>query len=252
MYGACGVSGFLLGMLYLFFACKKYHEDFGNLVYVYVWSALGAILGAKILYLLIEIRTIVSILVTYGLTLNGLSELLGGGFVFYGGLFGALIAAVLASNYFHLEKKHTIPILTPALPLAHAFGRIGCAMVGCCYGMEIEHGIGIIYRRSKYAPNGVKLFPVQAVEACGDLIIFCVLLKVLSKTLQKKDSGGIVLQIYLACYAIMRFFLEFFRGDQIRGGLWKLSTSQWISLLILGGVAAYKLVAGRKIVRLQR
>lgn len=38
-------------------------------------------------------------------------------------------------------------------------------------------------------------------------------------------------------YGIIRFNMEFLRGDGIRGIYFSLSTSQWISLaLILGGV----------------
>ena len=39
--------------------------------------------------------------------------------------------------------------------------------------------------------------------------------------------------VYLIVYSIMRFCLEFVRGDAIRGGFLGLSTSQWISIVLL-------------------
>ena len=39
--------------------------------------------------------------------------------------------------------------------------------------------------------------------------------------------------IYLICYAVMRFVLEFFRYDYVRGFLLGISTSQWISIILI-------------------
>ena len=48
-----------------------------------------------------------------------------------------------------------------------------------------------------------------------------------------KRKDGSAIGIYLIVYSVMRFLLEFVRGDMIRGGVLSLSTSQWISIVLL-------------------
>ena len=52
--------------------------------------------------------------------------------------------------------------------------------------------------------------------------------------------------LYMLLYAVGRFGLEFLRGDEIRGALGPLSTSQWISLLLLLCWALYLVKNARK------
>ena len=116
--------------------------------------------------------------------------------------------------------------IVPCIPLGHAIGRVGCLFAGCCYGLPYN-GIGAIHLN----PVGIThpVFPVQLLEAVLNLILSgCLLLYS-----RKKPSGYSLLFLYLICYAVIRFLLEFLRGDQIRGLFIGLSTSQWISLLML-------------------
>lgn len=248
-YGLCGVAGFLLGIGYLFFITRRKSEDFSDFVYVYVWAALGAVIGAKLLYILLEfphiLRNIMGGEANPGQYLRGM---ISGGFIFYGGLLGAAFAVKIVSRYFALDFAKTISLLTPSMPLAHALGRVGCTIVGCCYGRETRMCIGISYTNSLYAPNGVSLFPVQALEAAADLVIFGVLVFILMKKADAYQSSGIF-ECYLVMYACVRFLLEFLRGDAVRGHLWLLSTSQWIIVIILLAVGIRKIL---KKMRLER
>ena len=87
--------------------------------------------------------------------------------------------------------------------------------------------------------NHVHRFPIQLVEAGFNLILFSVLL-----TLYKKERiNGKLIYIYLLSYSVARFFFEFLRGDDYRGFLFGLSTSQIISILIIifvGIIIVYK------------
>lgn len=245
-YGLCGVTGFLLGIGYLFLMTRAKSESFGDLVYVYVWAAFGAIAGAKLLYIFIEIPNILRNAADtesdFRLYLRGM---ISGGFVFYGGLLGAAFAVKMLSRYFALDSAKTLSLLTPAMPLAHALGRVGCALVGCCYGRETRLPIGICYTDSLYAPNGIFLIPVQAMEALADLAIFGVLVFRLLKKKDGYEASG-VFELYLAMYAGVRFLLEFLRGDSVRGHLGWFSTSQWISLLLLLWILIFKIAKRKK------
>ena len=92
---------------------------------------------------------------------------------------------------------------------------------------------------------GVPRFPTQLVETVVNLILAVCLYFYVKKGV-KKDGQPI--GIYLVVYSIMRFILEFVRGDEIRGGVLSLSTSQWISLLLLP-LGIYLIFRKEKIMR---
>ena len=236
VYGLLGVTGFICGIIYLALISRKTDIKFEDAIYVYVWSAIGAMIGAKLLYIFIElpgivytVRRIITNNHGAGLRVYAVT-MISGGFVFFGGVFGGLIAAVMACRYFRYDCDRMISVIVPALPLVHAFGRVGCTLTGCCYGIESTLPTAIIYKKSRYAPNGVALFPVQPVEAICDILIFAVLVYLV---LKRKRSGHKILDTYLLMYSIIRFILEFFRGDDIRGHWLFLSTSQWICVFIV-------------------
>ena len=83
--------------------------------------------------------------------------------------------------------------------------------------------------------------PVQLTEAVVEFILFIVLL-VLGIKLERKT---LILPIYLIAYPVCRFILELFRGDEIRGIFWGLSTSQWISIMLVV-YAIYEIIRKRK------
>lgn len=155
------------------------------------------------------------------------------GLVFYGGLIGAMPGACLGARIARARLPDYIPSMVPCIPLGHAFGRIGCLLAGCCYGIPTDLPIGIVYPEGMpSAPAGVPLFPVQPLESLILILIFGIL--ILYTRRERLPSR--VVGLYFLLYAISRFFLENLRYDAIRGhfGLW--STSQWISagLLLTG------------------
>jgi len=125
--------------------------------------------------------------------------------------------------------------------LAQGFGRLGCFMAGCCYGAETDSVLGIIFPEGGMAPAGVKLWPTQLFSAGGDFLIAGILLATYRKLPHKGDGGA----LYLLLYAVGRFFVEFFRGDQ-RGAVGALSTSQFISIFIFAAAIGLLLYNRRR------
>lgn len=112
------------------------------------------------------------------------------------------------------------------------FGRIGCFMAGCCHGKPAcfgvhYHGEHISVGFPYYYLNA-KLFPVQLIESAGVLLI--VTFSTFSIISHKPQ--GTALTLYILCYGLLRFFLEFARGDLERVYYWKFSEAQWISVSI--------------------
>jgi len=205
-----------------------------DVIYIAAYGALGGLLGAKLLFLLTQIGNIGEDLKQYSIP-QILQKYFASGFVFYGGLFGLAGGVYLYCRYMKISFSSAMKLVVPVLPLVHAFGRVGCFMAGCCYGIAMDPPLGIAFEHSLSAPNHVHLLPVQLIEAVALTGIFVALWMY---TATDRPIARI-LCLYLALYAPVRFILEFFRGDVNRGFLRSLSTSQWISLLLLITAAVY-------------
>ena len=217
-----------------------------------LWAALGLFLGAHLLYGLTHAWKIGyafthldkvfqswDSFIAYGMDIFG-------GMVFYGGLIGAVIAAAIYLKASKQDIAGYADLLSPAIPLFHAFGRIGCFLGGCCYG--VESPFGFVYTNS-LAPeaNDVSRFPVQLVEAAANFLLAICMLWLFHK---KKLKKGRLILVYGLSYPVIRFILEFWRGDQIRGIFFGLSTSQWISLAVFAisaVIALWDFTRNRKI-----
>jgi len=81
--------------------------------------------------------------------------------------------------------------------------------------------------------------PFLFFEAGFEFALFALLWWLLTRTNRLR---GRLLALYLLIYPVGRFFLEFLRGDDYRGFLFGLSTSQIISILVFAGSAVFFIV----------
>lgn len=253
-YGLLGTTGVFGGIIPIYIFSKKKELDFGILIYIYLWGCLFAILGAKILYLITNAKLIVTLIITKQFTTILAYQFLTSGFVFYGGLFGAIIGVIIGSKFFEYNTAICINILSPSLSLVHAFGRLGCLYAGCCYGKATNSFLHITYHNSKYAPNNINLIPVQLYEALFEIVLFAILCICIYREVFSINANIRTFNFYVAIYAKFRFVLEFYRGDSIRGHIFCLSTSQWISILCLLYVILYEIfhfMRRKRIARIQ-
>ncbi len=215
-YSLCVLAGLIAAGGILFLTCRKRRDlSYIQMFNIPLFAAGGAVAGAEMLYMLTRLDR---------LFINFWEAV--GGMVFYGGLLGAVAAAYWYCRAANQDFGLYADVFAVAIPAFHLFGRIGCFLAGCCYGMESTWGM--VYS-TPFAETAVRI-PIQLIEAAGNLLIIPILLYCMKKRLPK----GSVLAVYFVLYAVLRFTDEFFRGDAIRGHLWLLSTSQWISLLVFG------------------
>jgi len=177
-----------------------------------------------------------------------------GGYVFLGGLAAGVATAALFMRRARIPLAAGFGLLSTALPLGHAFGRVGCFFHGCCYGRTSDHLPAIDGR-----------FPIQLVEAAGNLLIFGLVLRALLRATRSPSpaaagelSGALVRPIgtYFLLYGLLRLVTELGRGDPQRGYLFEvpwpafsralgfpewepvlLSTSQSISVVLVAAGA---------------
>ncbi len=153
----------------------------------------------------------------------------GSGFVVYGGIIGGILGGYLFCRFNKYSFVRYADLLLPSVALAQGFGRIGCAIAGCCYGAETTCFCAVIYTNSALAPNGVPLIPTQAISAGLNFLHFVALVLIA----RKFKIPGLVSGCYLVFYSIGRYCIEMFRGDLIRGQVGVVSTSQFISLFVV-------------------
>ena len=229
-YSLMAVAGFLLALALIGIFAPLFELDRENAIYIFTLGVVGALIGAKVFYLIQVFPSLIRDLhlITEDFTTFRLLYI-NGGMVFYGGLIGGLLMAFYWARAFRVDLRDYLPLLLPGLAIFAGSGRVGCFFAGCCYGKETDGPIAVVFSRSLYAPNGVPLIPIQLIEASGQLL-FAIALLVVGR---KEKLRPHLLAIYLTAYCLFRFVLEFWRGDAVRGILWGLSTSQWVSIFIL-------------------
>ena len=224
-YGLMIAIGIISALLVTEYRVRRAGYDADFLYSLAVWGVLGGIIGAKLLYYIVEIRRFIE---DPSLFLD-----VANGFVVYGAIIGGVAAGYLYMRVHKRDFWRYFDYVMPSVALAQGFGRIGCLLSGCCYGRETSLPIGIVFQDSDYAPNGVSLFPTQIISSVWNFLNFAVLVFLTNKIKYRGNVGG----LYLINYGVGRFLIEFLRGDD-RGTVSVFSTSQFISLFIVAaGIA---------------
>jgi phosphatidylglycerol:prolipoprotein diacylglycerol transferase len=196
-----------------------------------LWLLLAAIVGSKLLLLVVEPEYRAA-----PLRLLSLDFLRSGG-VFYGGFLGAVVTAYVLVRRYGLPWWRTADAFAPGIALGQAVGRQGCFAAGCCWGKPTTLPWGVRFSELGQQVTGVPidthLHPTQLYESFAALIFFALLVWMH----RRKTFDGQIVLTYGVLYGATRFVIEFFRDDP-RGDLFgltsltHLSTSQLISLLV--------------------
>lgn len=170
-----------------------------------------------------------------------------GGLVFYGGLIGSSLAYILFARLKKLPLWKGADVLAPSIALGYFFGRIGCLMNGCCYGRVCDLPWAIHFPRGHDTyPNGVH--PTEVYESLLNLGLYAAL----AWFYRHKKFDGQVFSAYLVSYALLRSFVEMFRGDypayQRHLGGW-LTPAHMVSIGILAAGVVLLAVLRRHPVR---
>lgn len=217
-YGLMIAIGAIAAYMVTEWRAKRKGMQYELIFSLFLWCFIGGILGAKLLFLITQLKSIIEdpkliFDVFYG-------------FVVYGGIIGGILAGYLFVRRHKLNFLEYFDLVMPQIALAQGFGRIGCLLAGCCYGLETDSPFHLVFHESKFAPNNVALLPTQPISSVLNFIHFAVLL-LISK---RAKASGQVAGFYLIFYSAGRFILEFYRGDLDRGSVGILSTSQFISI----------------------
>ncbi len=141
-----------------------------------------------------------------------------GGLVFHGGFIGAFAVLPIWCRVTKTPFLETADLLATILPLAHGFGRIGCFLFGCCYGIHLPENSPFAWLQLRFptsagasGAHGIPVLPTQLFEAAALFLFFVVLLRLLRQ--HEKTHPGLVAGVYLLGAALIRFTVEFLRDD---------------------------------------
>ncbi len=207
MYGLMIGVGFLLGIWLASRRAKKEGIDPDRILDLGVYLLLAAIIGSRILYVLINLPEFAN---------NPLDvfAVWKGGLVFYGGVLAAIPTGIWYVRRHDLSVWKTADIIAPYAALGHAFGRLGCFFAGCCYGAPCSGHLCVTFTDPhSLAPLGAPLYPTQLFEAGGEFVNFILLIALR----RHKKYDGQLFWLYPIFYSVLRFSVEMFRGDAARG-----------------------------------
>src|SRR5579862_3081027 len=227
-YGVLLAAAYLVGLKLAMVRAEKRGLDSARVLDLGIYIIIAALIGAKLLLLVTDFRTF----------RNDPAELLTlarSGGVFYGGLILAVVVALWYIRRAGLPLWTTCDVFAPGIALGHVVGRLGCLFAGCCYGRPTAepHWWTITFTDPFAAANvgtplNQPLYPTQIFEAGTELLILLLLLFTERKG---RPFAGRTFWLYMLLYAVSRFIIEFYRGDE-RGTVGPLSTSQFISVVL--------------------
>ena len=233
-YGACMATGFLL----CWHLVEKLsgRKDLSNLL---LSLMIGGVAGSRIAYVIEHWSS------EFASNPAAIIRVDQGGLMFYGGF---ILSFVIFLAWCFMKKENPLKLadlLAAVIPLGHAFGRIGCFFYGCCYGRDSNAWCAVTFPMGspswyEHGRRMVSVLPTQLFEAAALLVLFGVLMWVWFKhrgsEAQRGMGPGCVVGFYLCGYAVIRFGIEYLRGDP-RAAVGPFSISQAISIgMIIIGV----------------
>lgn len=253
-YGLCMALGFLAGWQVAARLCRLSGQNADRITSLLTVIMIASIIGARVAYVL-EHWTVE--FADAPLTVFRMDQ---GGLMFYGGL---IAAAIVLVGYAAVTRQHLFKItdlVLTALPLGHAFGRIGCFMHGCCYGKITRSSLGVSFPRGspawweqvsatppllpQTATESLPVLPTQLFESAANAVLFVVLYWLYRR---HHATTGLVTGCYLIGYALLRFGIESLRGDpRLAVGPFSIGQTISLGLFLIGcGCLAYALRRAR-------
>jgi len=247
-FGVMVVLGFLLGTQLYGVLGHRYAKDPAReapgFAAVPMWVLLGILLGARAMYVIVEVLQGSETGQAYLATPWKVLAYWEGGLVMYGGAFGGIGLGLWAARKHAMRIWHALDLGLVSGMAGLGVGRIGCLLVGDDYGRIVPTAYqNLPFPITVHVPAVLPKESLFGLENAGQVLwatqmwmmanAFLLSLIGLALLRRRRYEGQVAAQILLL-YAIGRFTIENFRGDSIRG-LWfdgAVSTSQLVSLVV--------------------
>ncbi len=199
----------------------------GDLIY---YCALGVILGGRLGYVFFY---------NFDKFLSDplwLFRVWEGGMAFHGGLIGVLLAMYWYSRKLEVRYIRVVDFVAPLVPIGLGLGRIGNFIGAELWGRATDAPWGMVFPTD---PEGLVRHPSQLYQFFLEGVLFFTILWWFSS---KPRPAYAVAGLFLACYGVFRFLVEFVRQPDEHIGFiaWDwLTMGQLLSTpMIAVGIAA--------------
>lgn len=228
-YGFMLMVAFVIGTMYLIYQGKREKPpvEIDTILDLIVFIIIGSIVGARLVYTATQPAD-------YADNPENILMITEGGLSIHGGIIGALVFGWFYCWIKGLNYWMMVDFTIVAVPLGMFFGRIGCFLNGCCFGIQCNTDLpwGVTYPNAEYwadkglnqnlsmlydaglAAQGFARHPAPLYEALGAVVIFIYLYYFR----KNKVFTGHVFLMFILLYSILRFIVEFYRfGDPEAG-----------------------------------
>ena len=220
-YGVMVALGFLLAVLWLLRECQKRGENAQTYLELLSAVTLVGFVCARLLYVIYFPE------LYQGHWTRALTDR--GGLVWYGGLLGGTVAGILYVKLKHLSVWQYADRLVIPAGIGLAFGRIGCFLAGCCYGKAGASGWpGLVQFPVAHPTHPHWVHPVQLYESAAVALLVLAMMRLSDK---HEAPPGFIATLFFVGYGVIRFLLEWMRGDVVYWVDHLLSASQVFSLI---------------------
>jgi phosphatidylglycerol:prolipoprotein diacylglycerol transferase len=226
-YGVLLALAYLAGLQLAVVRARRAGLDATKITDLGIYLIIAALVGAKLMLIVVDFEH-------FRARPAELMSLVRVGGVFYGGLIAAFLVGVWLIRRYQLPLWTTADLIAPGIALGHVVGRFGCLLAGCCFGIATNVPWAITFtdpvaENTSGTPLDTPLHPTQLYDAGAELVILAILL---ATERRGRPFPGRTFWLYMLLYAISRYVIEFYRGDD-RGMILGMSTSQFLALVIV-------------------
>jgi phosphatidylglycerol---prolipoprotein diacylglyceryl transferase len=172
------------------------------------WAIVGVILGGRFGYVLFYNFA------QYADDPLAVFKVWEGGMSFHGGVAGIIIALLIFSHYRKFSPRRLADVICTVAPIGLFFGRCANFVNGELYGRVTDVPWAVKFPAGGYEPR----HPSQLYEAGLEGLVLLVLLGVLARREQIRETPGILTGVFLIGYGLSRIFVEFFREPDAQLG----------------------------------
>lgn len=195
IYAWCFIAGIALNLLFVYRQTRRYKMTSYQSIGVIAFEGIGMIVGAKLL----------------ACFQTGNYNIITAGFSSYGALIGAILMLALYCKLLKTPFSQLMCIAIIPMALTYSIGKLGCFSAGCCYGINYDGFLSVVYENSKAAPHGTELFPVQLAESVAFMIMF-ILFYLFYRTHEFTPKH---ICIYVAVLSVIKGALYYLRNESV-------------------------------------
>ncbi len=225
-WGLMLLIGFALGYWLAVKRAQKYSVPKEYLLDLALYLLLAGIIGGRLVYVMLNISFYIH---------NPLQivAIWNGGLSFYGSLGAGVITTIVFCRRRGISFFQMSDLITPSLALGYAFGRIGCFLNGCCYGIPTNLPWGV---RFPSVSPGEPHHPVQLYAFVANMVFLLLLLWFDGK---RKKTQGQTFSLYMMLYPFYRILAEILRKGETAQILFDGITQAQLASAILLLVGVY-------------